>query len=109
MLNQKMENIVKKKGLYNMRIFYELDLEKFDAWGGAIYTLDRLRKEGLCEQLEFILEDLFPDGMSQTELNDLLWFDSDWIYETLEISDEEQQKNIYFIERILIVIGFYIS
>lgn len=109
MLNQKMKNIVKKKGLYNMRIFYELDLEKFDAWGGAIYTLDRLRKEGLCEQLEFILEDLFPDGMSQTELNDLLWFDSDWIYETLEISDEEQQKNIYFIERILIVIGFYIS
>ena len=109
MLNQKMENIVKKKGLYNMRIFYELDLEKFDAWGGAIQTLDRLRKEGLCEQLEFILEDLFPDGMSQTELNDLLWFDSDWIYETLEISDEEQQKNIYFIERILIVIGFYIS
>ena len=109
MLNQKMKNIVKKKGLYNMRIFYELDLEKFDAWGGAIYTLDRLRKEGLCEQLEFILEDLFPDGMSQTELNDLLWFDSDWIYETLEISDEQQQKNIYFIERILIVIGFYIS
>ena len=48
MLNQKMKNIVKKKGLYNMRIFYELDLEKFDAWGGAIYTLDRLRKEGLC-------------------------------------------------------------
>lgn len=89
MLNQKTKNIVKKKGLYNMRIFYELDLEKFDAWGGAIYTLDRLRKEGLCEQLEFILEDLFPDGMSQTELNDLLWFDSDWIYETLEISDEE--------------------
>ena len=109
MLNQKTKNIVKKKGLYNMRIFYELDLEKFDAWGGAIYTLDRLRKEGLCEQLEFILEDLFPDGMSQTELNDLLWFDSDWIYETLEISDEEQQKNIYFIQRILIVIGFYIS
>lgn len=84
-----MKDIVKKKGLYNMRIFYELDLEKFDAWGRAIYTLDRLRKEGLCEQLEFILEDLFPDGMSQTELNDLLWFDSDWIYETLEIDDEE--------------------
>mgnify|MGYP003517429501 CR=1 FL=1 len=89
MRNQKMKDIVKKKGLYNMRIFYELDLEKFDAWGGAIYTLDRLRKEGLCEQLEFILEDLFPDGMSQTELNDLLWFDSDWIYESLEIDDEE--------------------
>lgn len=89
MLNQKMKDIVKKKGLYNMRIFYELDLEKFDAWAGAIYTLDRLRKEGLCEQLEFILEDLFPDGMSQTELNDLLWFDSNWIYESLEIDDEE--------------------
>lgn len=84
-----MKDIAKKKGLHNMRIFYELDLEKFDAWGGAIHTLDRLCKEGLCEQLEFILEDLFPDGMSQTELNDLLWFDSDWIYETLEINDEE--------------------
>ena len=84
-----MKDIVKKKGLYNMRIFYELDLKKFDEWSGAIYTLDRLRKEGLCEQLEFILEDLFQDGMSQTELTDLLWFDSDWIYESLEIDDEE--------------------
>ena len=68
-----------------MKLAYELDLNRFEAWSGAVSTLDRIREEGLCQQLEFILENLFPNGMTETELNDLLWFDSDWVYETLGI------------------------
>ena len=33
--------------------------------------------------LENILEELYPDGMTETELNDLLWFDSESVYEWL--------------------------
>ena len=73
-----------------MTITYELDLNSFNAWSGAVDTLDRIQREGKCEELENILEDLYPDGMTETELNDLLWFDSESVYEWLGIRSEEQ-------------------
>ena len=74
-----------------MKISYELDLCNFDAWSGARYTLDRIIEEDKCEDLEFILEDLYPDGMTDTELNDLLWFEPEAVFEWLGISDEEEE------------------
>ena len=73
-----------------MTITYELDLNSFQAWSGAKDTLDRIQREGKCAELENILEELYPDGMTETELNDLLWFDSESVYEWLEIRSEEQ-------------------
>ena len=73
-----------------MTITYELDLNSFEAWSGAKDTLDKIIDEGKCEELEGILEDMYPDGMTETELNDLLWFESESIYEWLGIRSEEQ-------------------
>lgn len=75
-----------------MTITYELDLNSFQAWSGAKETLERIQREGKCEALENILEELYPDGMTETELNDLLWFESETVYEWLEIRSEEQIK-----------------
>ena len=73
-----------------MTITYELDLNNFQAWSGAKDTLDRIQREGKCGELENILEELYPDGMTETQLNDLLWFDSESVYEWLGIRSEEQ-------------------
>ena len=73
-----------------MTITYELDLSSFQAWSGAKDTLERIQRDGKCEALENILEELYPDGMTETELNDLLWFDSESVYEWLGIRSEEQ-------------------
>ena len=73
-----------------MTITYELDLNSFQAWSGAKDTLDRIQREGKCGLLEQILEDIYPDGMTETQLNDLLWFDSESVYEWLGIRSEEQ-------------------
>ena len=73
-----------------MTITYELDLNSFQAWSGAKDTLDRIQREGKCEELENVLEELYPDGMTETQLNDLLWFDSEQVYEWLGIRSEEQ-------------------
>ena len=73
-----------------MTIIYELDLNRFEAWSGAKETLERIRREGKCEELENVLEELYPDGMTETELNDLLWFDSESVYGWLGIRSEEQ-------------------
>ena len=76
-----------------MTITYELDLNSFEAWSGAKDTLDRIQREGKCAELENVLEELYPDGMTETELNDLLWFDSESVYEWLGIRSEEQIEN----------------
>lgn len=73
-----------------MTITYELDLDSFKAWSGAVNTLDRVRREGKCTELEAILEDTYPDGMTETELNDLLWFEADTVYEWLGMRSETQ-------------------
>lgn len=75
-----------------MQMSYELDLRTFEAWNGGRITLDRIIEEGKCNTLEYMLDELYPDGMTDTQLNDLLWFDRDWLYETLGISDEEEEE-----------------
>lgn len=73
-----------------MTITYELDLNRFEAWSGAKETLERIQREGKCAELENVLEELYPDGMTETELNDLLWFESETVYEWLGIRSEGQ-------------------
>ena len=76
-----------------MKIIMETSLENFEAWSGGRDTLNTLREKDLCDRLEFILDDLYPDGMTDTELNDLLWFEDDAIAEWLGFSDWEDLEN----------------
>ena len=77
-----------------MKICMETNLERFDAWSGGEDTLEVLREKGLCDRLEQILEcDIFPDGCTDTELNDILWFERDTIAEWLGFSDWEALEN----------------
>ena len=73
-----------------MTITYELDLERFEAWSGGKRTLERVIDEGKCGLLEQILEETYLEGMTETQLNDLLWFDSETVYEWCGIRSEEQ-------------------
>lgn len=71
-----------------MKIYSEISLENFEAWSGAINTLERIRNAGKCYQLESVLEEVYPDGLSETQLNDLLWFDPNWCYEVCGMRSE---------------------
>ena len=70
-----------------MKITSEMSLKNFKAWSGAKDTLNKLIELDKCDDLEFILEDLYPNGLTDTQLNDILWFDDEWIYETLGIEE----------------------
>ena len=70
-----------------MKITSEISLRNFKAWAGAKDTLNKLIELDKCEELEFILEDTYPDGISETQLNDILWFESEWIYDMLGIRE----------------------
>lgn len=72
-----------------MRIYKEFDFDSFQPWSGAVYTYNRIQEEGKGAALETILDELYPDGMTETELNDLLWFEPETIFEWLGIEEEE--------------------
>lgn len=79
-----------------MKIITEQSLADFKFWSGAEDTAQRIWEEQGSEgfdQLEAILENLYPDGIDETELNDLLWFDAETVYEWLGIGDEEDEED----------------
>lgn len=66
-----------------MKIIREIySLTDFDPWSGAVSTYETLNYEQL-KQLDSILEEYYPEGMTDTQVNDILWFETDWIAELL--------------------------
>jgi|TARA_A100001391_G_scaffold149166_1_gene106677 hypothetical protein len=65
-----------------------LSLRNFDAWAGAKGTKELILDNNKEDEFEFLMEDLYPDGMTETQLNDILWFEEDWICEMLNIDNE---------------------
>ena len=76
-----------------MKVYSEISLRDFKPWSGAVSTYNRIEMEGKLDDLEFILEDLYPDGVDETTINDLLWFDEDTVYEWLGIRSEQQIRD----------------
>jgi hypothetical protein len=63
-------------------------LRDFDAWSGAIDTKETILEHHKSTEFDALMEDLYPDGLSETQLNDILWFEEDWIFESLGIDVE---------------------
>ena len=61
-----------------MTITTEKSLRSFEFWGGALATVKYLTDEEL-DTIEEILEELNPEGLSETEINDTFWFGDDEI------------------------------
>ena len=72
-----------------MKVYAEKSLIEFEFWAGAKDRVDYLTDREL-EQLEKIFEELYPDGMDETQINDIFWFEEDWIAEMLGYSDFEE-------------------
>ena len=73
-----------------MKTFNEnTQLHSFDAWSGAKDTKQTILDNHKGDEFDSLIEELYPDGLSETALNDILWFDPKWIYESLGIETEE--------------------
>lgn len=57
-------------------------ITEFEPWSGAVRIYEELTNPQL-EQLDRLLEDCYPEGMTDTQFNDILWHDSDWVAELL--------------------------
>lgn len=65
-------------------------IRNFDAWSGAVDTKETIINAGKDKDFDYLIEELYPDGLTDTELNDLLWFEEDWIFEMLGIEIDEE-------------------
>lgn len=76
-----------------MKTFNEnLQLSDFNAWSGAVETKETILHNNKGDDFDRLIEELYPDGLSDTQLNDVLWFESDWIFEQLGISEDDEEE-----------------
>lgn len=64
-------------------------LENFEAWDSARTTQQVIIDAGMSDRFDDLMNELYPDGLDETGLNDLLRFEDDWLYETLGIDPDD--------------------
>ena len=74
-----------------MKVYEDINLKDFETWSGATETKNIIINEGKEQEFEELIEELFPNGVSATELNDLLWFDQEYVLGTLGIETELEE------------------
>ena len=67
-----------------MKVTYEFDLSEFKAWSGAVETLRKIRTfdlshPGAMNAAQQYIEDCLGDEATETQINDMLWFEDDAI------------------------------
>ena len=72
-----------------MKLYTETDLHGFTAWSGAVDMQNKILAEGKADDFEALIDELYPDGLSETALNDILWFEDEWLTETLGLTPDE--------------------
>lgn len=71
-----------------MKVSKELKLSQFEFWSGAKAFADQLTYKEL-DQLEHCIEELYPDGASETEINDLFWFEEETLCNWIGLDSDE--------------------
>lgn len=65
------------------------DLSDYEPWSGAVDTWDKIVEADAVDTLDAYLEEMYPEGLTMTQLNDLLWHDGDSVLSDLGIYTED--------------------
>lgn len=77
-----------------MKIYREESLSNFEFWSGAISNAEEFTLEEL-DRIGDMLEVESPDGMDETEINDLMWFEPEYLASLIGLEwDSEEGKII---------------
>lgn len=66
-------------------VYKEIELEDFEGWGGAEDVFEKIVEAGKLKDFEVYLTELYPDGIDEIDLNDLLRYDGDMVLRDLRI------------------------
>lgn len=76
------------------KYYVEKSLRNFRAWSGAVDTLKKLIELDKVDEVENYIEECM-ENVSDTDINDFLWFDSDFIFIELLGMTEEEMNRLY--------------
>ena len=80
-----------------MKIIRNLSITQFNAWGGGEVLQQRIIDNGKEDEFEDIIEELYPDGISDSTLNEELRDNDKWWISKLGLEnndeDEESEEN----------------
>lgn len=65
-----------------MLVFSELSIRKFEPWDGGKYGYEEIRALNLFDEFEQYIEELYPKGINEGDLNDILWYARDTFIES---------------------------
>ncbi len=71
-----------------MKIYREESLSGFEFWSGAKDFAEKLTDTEF-DQIEDNLTELYPDGMDETQINDLFWFEPETVCDWLGLDYNE--------------------
>lgn len=66
-------------------------LEDFEPWSGAIDTYYNILNANKLEELESILEEIYPDGINEGKLNDFLWHEKEVVYSLVGLNENGEE------------------
>lgn len=91
-----------------MLVFSEMSIRKFEPWDGGKNGYEEIRALNLFDEFDQYIEELYPKGIDEGDLNDILWYDSDtfiesqgfikceiceeWVHERDVVEDNEWRK-----------------
>ena len=76
-----------------MKVYQEISIRDFKAWSGAVDTKDKIIANDKEDEFDALIEEFYPDGIDETQLNDILWFSDIWVLESLGIEEEEEDED----------------
>jgi len=65
---------------------------KGELWSGALDTLETITEKDKLQDLMGLLEDMYPEPVGITTVNDLLWFEDEFVFEQLDM----EVADVYF-------------
>lgn len=74
-------------------LYKEMSIHDFKPWSGAVNTYERLGRNNKLNDLEWLLPELFDGDVEETELNDLLWFEPNTVYELVGLQTESEIRD----------------
>lgn len=75
-----------------LKIYTSFD--SYKPWSGTVDTYNQLQDLDQLQNLEIILDELYPEGIDETALNDILWFEPEFIAESLGLYYNEDTGEI---------------
>ena len=90
-INSEEEENISEEDNNESVLFTSENIQEFTPWQGAVVTWEKIKDAGKLDDFGAILIDaLYPEGISKQTLNDLLWFDADFVLTELGIPQEEE-------------------